>query len=61
MLSPQLTSIAAHQHINELHRTAAHHRLAQPTRNVRQPDTQTRTVFARRLRRFLTDAQPASR
>jgi hypothetical protein len=61
MHSPQLTHIAAQQHINELHRTAAYDRFVRPTGDVRRPDTENRRRFARRFRRFLADAQPVSR
>jgi hypothetical protein len=61
MLSPHITSIIAQQHISELHRAAANHRLAHATPTVRQPDTEPRSLFARRLRRRLPDAQPVSR
>ena len=39
MLSTHLTSIIAQQHIAELHRAAAHHRLAHANREARRPDT----------------------
>lgn len=61
MLSTHLTAIIAQQHIAELHRAAAQHRLAHTTRDARRRDTDTVRVFVRRLRRHLTDAQPVSR
>jgi len=61
MLSTHLTSIIAQQHIAELHRAAAHHRLAHATREARRPDTDATRVIVRRLRRHLTDARPVSR
>jgi len=61
MLSTHLTSIIAQQHIAELHRTAAHHRLPHANREARRPDTDATRVIVRRLHRHLTDAQPVSR
>jgi hypothetical protein len=61
MLSTHLTSIIAQQHVAELHRAAADHRLAHATREARRPDTDITRTIVRRLRRHLTDAQPVSR
>ena len=61
MLSAHLTYTIAQQHIAELHRAAAHHRLVHATRDPRRPDTIAGSVFLRRLRRRLAAAQPASR
>lgn len=63
MLSTHFNYIIAQQHIAELHRAAADHRLAHATREDRQPDIDTGTThtIVRRLRRHLTDAQPVSR
>lgn len=63
MLSTHLTHTIAQQHVAELHRVAADHRLAHATREARRPATDTGTthMIVRRLRRHLTDAQPVSR
>ncbi|HTX08589.1 MAG TPA: hypothetical protein VME22_08250 [Solirubrobacteraceae bacterium] len=61
MLSPHLTSIIAQQHINELHRAAAHQRLVHATRDPRRPETNAPSVFLRRLRPHRAAARPASR
>ena len=61
MLSPHLTSSIAQQHINDLHRAAAHQRLVHATRDSRRPETNVRNVFLRRLRPHRATAQPASR
>ena len=54
MLSTHLTSIIAQQHIAELHRAAAHHRLAHATLEARRTHTDAPATFVRRLRRHLT-------
>jgi hypothetical protein len=61
MLSPHLTSSVNQQHIADLHRAAARHRLVHAIRDARRRDPETDSVSFRRLRRRLTHSLPVSR